>query len=84
MTEEAIQLALAFSGASLPESPLGSINRENNGRANKLDSQDRAFHDWYRFVLSYPRTWFETIWRILAWIAVIRFWTRFVAPGPRS
>lgn len=54
MTEEAIQLALAFSGASLPESPLGSINRENNGRANKLDSQDRAFHDWYRFVLSYP------------------------------
>jgi DNA modification methylase len=25
-----------------------------NGRANKLDPQDRAFHDWYRFVLSYP------------------------------
>ncbi len=25
-----------------------------NGNANKLDNQDRAFHDWYRFVLSYP------------------------------
>ncbi|MGB8645879.1 MAG: DNA methyltransferase [Anaerolineae bacterium] len=26
----------------------------SNSQANKLDSQDRAFHDWYRFVLSYP------------------------------
>lgn len=26
----------------------------SNGRANKLDQQDRAFHDWYRFVLSFP------------------------------
>ncbi|MGH7771735.1 MAG: DNA methyltransferase [Candidatus Binatia bacterium] len=25
-----------------------------NGVANKLDSNDRAFHDWYRFVLSFP------------------------------
>lgn len=25
-----------------------------NGNANKLDPQDRAFHDWYRFVLSFP------------------------------
>lgn len=25
-----------------------------NGRANKLNPQDRAFHDWYRFVLSFP------------------------------
>ena len=25
-----------------------------NGKANKLDPQDRAFHDWYRFVLSFP------------------------------
>ncbi len=25
-----------------------------NGNANKLDVQDRAFHDWYRFVLSFP------------------------------
>jgi DNA modification methylase len=26
----------------------------SNGRANKLNPQDRAFHDWYRFVLSFP------------------------------
>ncbi|MFZ5820696.1 MAG: DNA methyltransferase [Chloroflexota bacterium] len=26
----------------------------SNGRANRLDPQDRAFHDWYRFVLSFP------------------------------
>lgn len=25
-----------------------------NGNANKLSSEDRAFHDWYRFVLSFP------------------------------
>ena len=29
-------------------------DREANGRVNKLDPQDRAFHDWYRFVLSFP------------------------------
>jgi DNA modification methylase len=27
---------------------------KTNGNANKLDDADRAFHDWYRFVLSYP------------------------------
>lgn len=26
----------------------------SNGRANKLAQEDRAFHDWYRFVLSFP------------------------------
>jgi DNA modification methylase len=31
-----------------------SIPRKLNGAANKLDSSDRAFHDWYRFVLSFP------------------------------
>ncbi|NPV55605.1 MAG: DNA methyltransferase [Anaerolineae bacterium] len=25
-----------------------------NGNANKIDAQDRAFHNWYRFVLSFP------------------------------
>lgn len=35
---------------SLPE----EIGRGRNGSANKLDAQDRPFHDWYRFVLSYP------------------------------
>lgn len=27
---------------------------KKNGNANKLDEADRAFHNWYRFVLSYP------------------------------
>ncbi|MEM1281441.1 MAG: DNA methyltransferase [Cyanobacteria bacterium P01_H01_bin.152] len=33
-----------------------SINRANSGdlSINKLQPSDRAFHDWYRFVLSYP------------------------------
>lgn len=25
-----------------------------NSKANKLDPEDRGFHDWYRFVLSFP------------------------------
>jgi DNA modification methylase len=29
-------------------------NEISNGRANRLDPRDRAFHDWYRFVLSFP------------------------------
>jgi DNA modification methylase len=28
--------------------------KRRNEKANKLDPQDRAFHDWYRFVLSFP------------------------------
>lgn len=31
-----------------------SPDRRENGRANQLDPQDRSFHDWYRFVLSFP------------------------------
>lgn len=27
---------------------------KSNGERNKLSQSDRAFHDWYRFVLSYP------------------------------
>jgi len=30
------------------------IKTRKNGNANKLASEDRAFHDWYRFVLSFP------------------------------
>jgi DNA modification methylase len=36
-----------------PENVDRTKSREN-GKANKLDAQDRAFHDWYRFVLAYP------------------------------
>lgn len=38
---------------SLALTPEKTKPREN-GKANKLDPQDRAFHDWYRFVLSFP------------------------------
>jgi len=31
-----------------------SRSRMRNGLANRLDPSDRAFHEWYRFVLSYP------------------------------
>ena len=27
---------------------------KSNGRVNRLDARDRNFHDWYRFVLSFP------------------------------
>lgn len=30
------------------------IAPKKNGTANKLSLSDRAFHDWYRFVLSFP------------------------------
>lgn len=35
-------------------SPIGNTKPRDNSRVNKLDPQDRAFHDWYRFVLSFP------------------------------
>jgi DNA modification methylase len=46
------QLKLGFAGSEeLQENKKPDLS---NGRANKLDPQDRAFHDWYRFVLSFP------------------------------
>lgn len=30
------------------------VAAKKNSLANKLDQNDRAFHDWYRFVLSFP------------------------------
>ena len=30
------------------------IQERKNGNANRLDPEDRRFHDWYRFVLSFP------------------------------
>ena len=46
MKSQAIQLPLEI----MPQIGMGGKNRN----ANRLDPQDRAFHDWYRFVLSYP------------------------------
>lgn len=46
------QLKMGFAN----EEDIQEVKRPefSNGRANKLDPQDRAFHDWYRFVLSFP------------------------------
>jgi len=46
------QLKMGFTG--LDEVQEVKKPELSNGRANKLDPQDRAFHDWYRFVLSFP------------------------------
>jgi hypothetical protein len=48
------QLAFDLAGLDLNTTLSGEVGRGHNGCANKLDAQDRAFHDWYRFVLSYP------------------------------
>jgi DNA modification methylase len=48
----ATQLQLGFQDTEALQEEKKS--QPSNGRANKLDPQDRAFHDWYRFVLSFP------------------------------
>ena len=39
---------------SSPGETITNASSRNNGNANKLESKDRIFHDWYRFVLSFP------------------------------
>lgn len=43
-----------FSSDHPDEPDYKSINTKKNGNANRVGEEDRAFHDWYRFVLSYP------------------------------
>jgi DNA modification methylase len=47
-----IQLKLGF--ATIEEVQEEKKPELSNGQTNKLAIQDRAFHDWYRFVLSFP------------------------------
>jgi len=55
MKSTPIQLHLPISTFSSTESSEKGREREFNGRAaNKLAPGDRAFHDWYRFILSFP------------------------------
>ena len=55
MAQQALNIVPA-----LPEYGSHGVRRHTgsaaptNGNANKLDPLDRAAHDWYRFVLSYP------------------------------
>ena len=52
MTVDPSQLKMDFiESEEIQETKKSELS---NGRANKLDPQDRAFHDWYRFVLSFP------------------------------
>ncbi len=37
-----------------PAQQITFLPRRTNGEANKLSTEDRAVHDWYRFVLSFP------------------------------
>ena len=47
-----MQLKLGFQ--NIEENQAEKKPDYSNGRANKLAPQDRAFHDWYRFILSFP------------------------------
>lgn len=51
MNMNSLTRQLSFSGFSaLQEGELGKLNSQQN----KLGVEDRRFHDWYRFVLSFP------------------------------
>lgn len=52
MKSTAKQLYLPLSAFIAVESE--DADRDINRYSNKLDPQDRAFHDWYRFILSFP------------------------------
>ena len=55
METKVIPLQRRFPGFDVDEDQkIVNKPERSNGLANKLDTQDRAFHDWYRFVLSFP------------------------------
>ncbi len=54
MTPKPLQLRLPFPSHQSKLSGRKDKNDESSSQNNKLDPRDRAFHDWYRFVLSFP------------------------------
>jgi len=52
--EKHMQLNLPFSDSHFKESAVDADSRLISNQANKIYQQDRSFHDWYRFVLSFP------------------------------
>ncbi|WP_343408679.1 DNA methyltransferase [Candidatus Amarolinea dominans] len=48
------QLSLPGPMAAHIEPAAANGDQRSNDRANRLAVEDRAFHDWYRFVLSFP------------------------------
>ena len=51
MTEQSIQLPLPIESHLVPS---GKVGRKSRKRPNALEPQDHPFHNWYRFVLSFP------------------------------
>jgi DNA modification methylase len=54
MKSTAKQLYLPLSAFDPLISVVEDTGREADQQINKLDPQDQAFHNWYRFVLSFP------------------------------
>ena len=54
MTPKPLQLRLPFPPPRSKPFNASDQNDPVNSQSNKLDPRDRAFHDWYRFVLSFP------------------------------
>lgn len=48
-----LQYSLPFDLPSGKQNSTGQFRKNNHG-SNSINPEDRAFHDWYRFVLSYP------------------------------
>jgi DNA modification methylase len=48
------QLPLPIMGVNSVGSPESAADQGASTQSNKLDPDDRRFHDWYRFVLSFP------------------------------
>jgi DNA modification methylase len=53
MVSKRLQPMLPFPGPPIPETRSGRSGTPSNG-PNGLYLEDRRFHDWYRFVLSFP------------------------------
>lgn len=54
MSDQITQLPLQLPEASQIEAFPGQTRRNTTSQVNKLEKQDQALHDWYRFVLSFP------------------------------
>ncbi len=54
MATKSKQLPFSFSNPAIADTDDLSKSVEKDHRINRLDPQDRSFHDWYRFVLSFP------------------------------
>lgn len=54
MPTEPHQLSLNIEENRAQQGRERIVGLELNGRKNKLASNDKPFHDWYRFVLSFP------------------------------